>query len=386
MRTKHVFIGAFLSLAPLALESCSSDSTTFTEVESGGEGGEGAGGKGGTGGSSGKAGGGGSSGNGGKGGSGGNAGSANQAGGAAGEEHTGAGVGGDAAGAGGRAGNAGSGEAGTGLVSGGGEAGNGGEAGGATPSAGGTTSGQGGASGGEAGAGQSAGEGGSAAGAGGRGTPEELQVCSYECVADEDCDSPGILKYVCDPKTKRCLAPELACTGHRDCVAFASNWSIACENEDACPSEADICVDAGGYGRCARAFAEETPCPLPDQLSVTRTRFGTIEDVLVCGRTNGRCSDGACILGCEGPSDCGTGNGDTCDVESGLCTCLADNECTGGFVSHCNPRTQRCDECASDFDCFLDPSRDECVGGRCGCSSADVCSDVIFPAATPVCE
>jgi hypothetical protein len=386
-----VFIGAFLSLAPLALESCSSDSTPFSDVDNGGEGGE-SGGKGGTGASSGKggAGQGGGGARGGTSGAVGNAGAGSPSGGAAGEGQAGTGEGGESGGASGSS--AGTGEAGTGLSSGsggepgsGGHAAGGGEAGG-TPSAGGTTSGQGGAIGGDAGAGPSGGEAGNAAGAGGRGTPEVLTVCAYECSADEHCDSPGLLTYVCDQKTNRCVAPELTCSGHRDCVAFASSWTQSCDSDDDCLAAADLCVDAGGYGRCARSFAQDTPCPLPDQVSVARTRFGTIEDVQVCGRTNGRCGDGTCFEGCTGPDDCGNGDGDTCDVESGRCTCIADNECTSGFVSHCNPRTRRCDECTSDFDCFVDPTRDVCFDGRCGCSSADVCSDVIFPDATPVCE
>ncbi len=385
-RTGHLFAGAFLALAAISLESCSSDSPSFTDVETGGEAGE-ATGKGGASGSSGNGGKGGSGAMAGKGGSGasggasgsGDAGSGNLAAGASGEGQGGTGDGGDAGASGG---SAGGGDAGSGLVSAGGEAGSGDPSGG-SPNAGGAASGQGGASAGEGGS-DHAGE--SSGGAGGHGTPEAPKACSYECSDDDDCDSPGILEYVCDPNTQRCQAPELTCSGHRDCVPFASSWVLACEKDDDCVTKDSVCVDAGGYGRCARAFDEASDCPLPGQVSVTRTRFGTIEDVQVCGATNGRCSDGACFLGCSGPSDCGKGDGDSCDVESGRCTCVADTECASGEVSHCNPDTQRCDECASDFDCFLDPARDRCVDGRCGCSSSDVCSDVIFPAATPVCE
>ena len=390
MTTRHVCVVVLLGLGSFALESCSSDSTPFTPVEAGGEGGD-AGGKGGSGASSGKGGGGANSGKGGSGassgnGSSGSAGDGNAAG-ASGAD--GGGAGGEGGQAAGVSGSSGGGEAGAGAVSGGGgesaAAGRAGEGG--VPASGGSVSGGGGfVAGGDGGGG--AGEGGASdAGAGGRGTPEELKHCAYECSTDDDCAFPGVITYVCDPVSKRCGAPDLTCVEHRDCVPFASSWTVSCEKDDDCPSAADVCVDAGEAGRCARLFEDGTPCPLPDHVEVLRLRFAEPNvEVGVCGKANGRCGDGACFLGCTGSGDCGQGDGDTCDTESGRCTCVADNECTSGAVSHCNPRTQRCDECASDFDCFLDASRDQCVRGRCGCSSENACSELVFPAATPVCE
>lgn len=396
MKTRHVCVVALLGLGSFALESCSSDSTSFTPVEDGGEGGD-ARGKGGSGASAGKGGSGASSGKGGSGASSGqgisgSAGGGNAAG-ASGAAQGGGRAGGDGGQSSGVSGDGGGGEAGSdgnggggGETVGAGQTGDGGVSGsgGSVAGAGGSVAGAGGEGGGDAGF---AGEGGSDAGAGGRGTPEELKHCAYECSTDDDCASPGVITYVCDPVTRRCGAPDLTCAEHRDCVPFASSWTIACEKDEECPSAADVCVDVGEAGRCARSYAEDTSCPLPDQVPVPRAKFGDLQVVVqVCGRTNGRCSEGMCFLGCTGPGDCGQGDGDSCDVESGRCTCLADNECTSGAVSHCNPRTHRCDECGSDFDCFLDVSRDHCVDGRCGCSSENVCAEWVFPAATPVCE
>lgn len=385
MRTRHVLVVAFLGVAPFALQSCSSDSTTFAPVEAGGEGGEATskGGSAGSGESSGQGGSGESSGQGG-GGNAGASGGGNASGGDAGAAQGGSGA---SSGEGGQSGGGAGGDASGGDAASGAGNGGGGESADAGRAGEGGTPGAGGAVAGGEGGGAGSGQGGADAGAGGGGTPEELAHCAYECSADEDCESPGIIEYVCDTLTKRCSAPDLACDEHRDCVAFASSWTLACENDDACLSAADVCVDARGGGRCARSFSEDTPCPLPDQVAIARARFGDPESVVqVCGRTNGRCGDGTCFLGCTGDSDCGQGAGDTCDTESGRCACLDDNECTSGAISHCNPDTRRCDECASDFDCFLDVSRDHCVGGRCGCSSAEVCLASVFPDATPVCE
>jgi hypothetical protein len=261
----------------------------------------------------------------------------------------------------------------------GGPSGSGGDSGGGD--SGGADSG--GAGSGGAGGDTVAGAGGDA-GSGGRGELDEPRACHYECNVDDDCESPGIIKYECHERTKRCGTQDLSCAGHGDCVAFASSWNFACEQDDDCLLATEACVDAGGYGRCAEIYVQESGCGLPGQVSITRPKFGTVEELVqVCGNDNGRCGDGACFFGCTGASDCGEGSGDSCDTESGRCTCADDNECSSGS---CNQRTQLCDECVSDFHCFRDPTRDRCVAGRCGCSSAEVCSDELFPAATPVCE
>jgi hypothetical protein len=385
MKPRYAFVGALLCFAPLTLQSCSGDSTPFTPVGDAGEGGASAGSAGSSA-NAGKGGGkGGSAGNAGKGGSSGSAAGSGQAGavsaGEAGAVQAG-GTGGEG-GEGGASASSGAGATGDAGVGGaptavggesGGPSGSGGDSGGAD---------SGGADSGGAGGEPVAGAGGDA-GSGGRGELDEGRACRYECNVDDDCESPGIIEYVCDETTKRCGAPDLSCARHGDCVAFASSWNFACKQDDDCLFATEACVDAGGYGRCAEMYVDGVGCGFPGQVSITRPKFGAVEELVeVCGNDNGRCGDGACFFGCTGASDCGEGSGDSCDTESGRCTCVADNECSSG---RCNQRTQRCDECVSDFHCFRDPTRDRCVAGRCGCSSAEVCSDELFPAATPVCE
>jgi hypothetical protein len=390
VKPRYAFVGALLCSAHLTLQGCSGDATPFTPVHDGGEGGASAG----SAGSSADAGkgGGGKGGSAGKSGNAGSAGKAGNSGGVAGSGEAGGAVSGGEGGAiQAAAGQAGDGEGGASASGGASAAGDAG-AGGVPIAAGGESggpSGSGGDSGGVdsggAGNGPVAGEGGDS-GSGGGGEPEELRSCHYQCDVDDDCASPGIIKYVCDETTKRCGAQDLSCSGHADCVAFASSWTVACAKDDDCLFASEVCVDAGGYGRCAETYDPSSGCGLPGQVSITRPKFGTVEDLVqVCGNDSGRCGDGACFFGCMGPSACGEGDGDTCDTESGRCTCTDDNECSGG-TSQCNQATQRCDECASDLDCWRDQTRDHCVAGRCGCSSAQVCSEAVFPAATPLCE
>ncbi len=235
--------------------------------------------------------------------------------------------------------------------------------------------------------------------------PQTSNLCAYQCNTDADCrlkTADGGTRpsgMICHPWLKRCETMEAVCETNDDCAAIASQWSLDCTSDADCFG--DVCVDAGGYGRCATQ-PDDTGCFLSDPL--VRKRFvlpadgGSVSDaasdaaadggsnlVTVCGATTGRCNaHKRCFTGCADDSDCaGTGQGPHCNTVSGLCECTASGQCTAAGVSSCNTTSHHC-ECTGNNDCTT-ASRNTCVQGTCGCSGAGACASP-YAQATSVCE
>ncbi len=217
-------------------------------------------------------------------------------------------------------------------------------------------------------------------GQGGAQSTPEARSCAGQCVNDDDCKSGLDSSYRCDPTSKRCVNPTAVCKVHSDCIAFATLWFFSCASDGECLIPGEVCVDAGGVGRCADP-PDANSC-FPGQTVRSVKRFGAAGVADVCASDAGRCSEGSCILGC-GETGCTTGDGLTCNPVTGLCGCSQSSECTAPGVSVCNSTTHRC-ECGSNTDCSV-AGRDQCVAGSCGCSSAAVCP-MQFDNVTRVCE
>jgi hypothetical protein len=212
--------------------------------------------------------------------------------------------------------------------------------------------------------------------------------CNYVCVDDDDCVVGPSMDYKCHPTRKRCERPELACDAHGDCVAFASGWTSACANDSECTPGFEACIDAGGRGLCAFLPDSTLGCFLGGT-ETTLPRFGAKGMEVVCASDAGRCDDqNRCFTGCsDAPTticSLANGRGTTCNATTGLCECTADIQCSADGVSTCNMTTHQC-ECVGSGDCTV-MGADECVSGRCGCSSTSVCTATTFPLATAVCE
>jgi hypothetical protein len=228
------------------------------------------------------------------------------------------------------------------------------------------------------------------AGAGGETSSAALMLCALGCQSESDCASDTADIRHCDSGTKRCVE----CMTHEECIPVASAWSVSCTMDNDCfVALGEVCVAVSGRGYCAGTPDPTLGCLFPGEVPITLPKFGVspVETVDVCGTESGRCENHHCFTGCTDTADfCTTGTtagyGLTCDSASGLCTCQQDSECAYG-PHHCNPSTHRCDECAQSSDCAGAASgQDACVDGRCGCSSAAVCSNSHFPASTPHCE
>ena len=238
--------------------------------------------------------------------------------------------------------------------------------------------------------GAEAGGGGAGAGGAGGDSTEGARSCQVGCQSQDDCATETAEIRRCDLSSMRCIE----CLVHADCVPVASAWSVSCTEDTDCFTDfGEVCVDVGGYGRCASAHDPELGCFFEGEVPLTYPKFGASSPTMVdvCGKESGRCENLRCFTGCtDEPDFCTTGlnqgNGNTCDPQSGRCTCAGDGECTGG-PEHCNPTTHRCDECAEPDDCAgAAEGKDACVDGRCGCSDASICPTATFPAGTPVCE
>lgn len=341
-----LFTAFSLSCVALMLSSCDGDDDTIGT--SGGSAGKAA-----AGGSAGKAGGAGRSGGGGRAGKGGTAGAE---GGAAATDTGGAGAGAQS-GSGGTLSSGGTGNVGAAGQSGGGN-------------------------GAEAGA-----SGNSGAGAGG--TANELLTCHVGCSSTDDCASQSADSRHCDDTLHLCVE----CTSHADCIPRASGWVTVCTQDDNCFTDfGEVCVDVGGSGLCAAVVDMTLGCLFPGEVPLPFNKFGVVptEQVEVCGKDSGRCSDYHCSTGCTDADDyCTTVNpgfGDTCNETTGQCTCVSDDECSAGPSPHCNPVTHLCDECATNEDCSLAINGQECNAGRCGCSGIAACPVSSFPDGTPLCE
>ncbi|RYZ09142.1 MAG: hypothetical protein EOO73_05090 [Myxococcales bacterium] len=216
----------------------------------------------------------------------------------------------------------------------------------------------------------------------------KAKQCAYGCDSDEDCVRLDESEAKCNPVTKRCEEPVLACSDNEDCVPFG-NFLSPCESADTCDDGYDCVVfDSAGY--CAPLADSETLCSEAGGDAVTVAKQGAAGQSTVCVRQTARCSAGACIFGCAdelfGSCEAELGIGTTCNAVTGLCECASSGECTasGGSVcgegSHCG--------CADSTECAAADvaGQSTCVASTCGCASAQECPDGGYVNAVPVCE
>jgi hypothetical protein len=287
----------------------------------------------------------------------------------------------------GSAGKGGTTSAGTGgVVGGGGDAGNG-----ATTS----MAGQAGSGGEAAGAGGAGGDatggvGGATGGSGGEGGASEPVVpaahCSYTCASDDDCLIDGDDTIKCNLTTFKCEDPSEACTADATCLVSLSFLFKPCATDANCTANTEACVEADGQGFCAKVPGAGVPACAGSNVPKTLPKFGAQGTVSVCAHPDARCFAGKCRAGCGTPgAGCGIGNGDTCSATTGLCGCTNGTECTTTGICGSNGL---CQECEIDDDCAENVTDTACLGGKCGCASATVCTDNNpgYATATPLCQ
>jgi hypothetical protein len=172
----------------------------------------------------------------------------------------------------------------------------------------------------------------------------------------------------------------------------ASLWFWDCSAQGDCfYFSDDVCVSVAGGGKCARrapgADAASSGCESPTPDAVRLPELGSEQSVLVCANAGDRCQAGACVPACHDDAECMPAqNGSVCDLASGACRCVKDDDCGGTGVSHCNSVTGIC-ECSSDADCKELPNSDLCVDGSCSCSSAAACkTEPVFSGTSFACE
>jgi hypothetical protein len=150
-------------------------------------------------------------------------------------------------------------------------------------------------------------------------------------------------------------------------------------------------VSVAGAGKCARlapgTSVDSSGCESPTADAVLLPQFGGETSMLVCANTSQRCEQGECVPACHNDAECGPfKNGSICEVATGSCRCVADQDCGAPGVSRCNTVSREC-ECSGAADCQQVPGRDVCVGGRCGCSSTTVCNgERLFSGTVAICE
>jgi hypothetical protein len=272
------------------------------------------------------------------------------------------------AGAAGEGGASGAGQAGSGETAGAG--GGGGALGGA--------GGAGGAAGGQAGQAGQGGEGGVLTAA--------APHCSFTCVSDDDCVVDGDDSIKCNLTTHACEDPTTACTVDANCLVSLSFWFKPCTDDSACTANTEACVAADGQGFCATLPEAGDPACDGSNVAKTLPRFGAQGTVSVCAHPDARCFSGVCRPGCGTPNvGCGIGNGDTCSTATGLCECTSGTECTATGICRKNGQ---CQECVTNEECAENVTDTVCVGGKCGCATADACSaiDPGYTSAPAACE
>jgi hypothetical protein len=194
-------------------------------------------------------------------------------------------------------------------------------------------------------------------------------TCTEHCNDSSEC-SPmlPVADFECDLVTHRCVV----CRSDASCMAKASGWILACSTANDCGSAGDVCIDVKGAGRCAFTTVA---CGgiFPD--IITAAELGTSRPVDVCGVATSTCENGRCVDRCGPMNTCAPERGGRlCNAMTGRCECSDDAHCSGGVgVSKCNRTTRLC-ECAGDGDCTGIRNADVCIGGRCGCSNAGVCT------------
>jgi hypothetical protein len=223
---------------------------------------------------------------------------------------------------------------------------------------------------------------------GGAGGAEQVAAksCGDQCEVSDDCIiADSVEQKVCDPVAKRCVEPFHACEAHDDCLPWASSFTKTCANQADCDDVSGVCVAWNGTGYCAAQPFEGTCIGRPGAAATKLLQFGTPDPSMVdvCLSTEGRCNAGECIVSCTAVGGCeGSGDGDQCNEDTGLCECQTADECGGrecGADNHCV-------ECVTGADCDAQATGlDTCVNGSCGCSSPDSCIDQTANA-TPVCE
>jgi hypothetical protein len=231
----------------------------------------------------------------------------------------------------------------------------------------------------------SAGEGGAATGgAGGEGGAPmpQLLSCAYECTAGTPCQTvDGMVP--CDEATNRCVVSEQLCAAKDDCAPFANLFWFPCDTTAECLQDgSEACIDWQGKGVGYCALLDLDGCLAGVSTSVAE--LGGSGNVDVCVE-QGVCNEGECLFACnhDFAEPCAeSGSGDTCNPVTGLCECTAATECDSGVCG----QDSLCAECASAADCAgAQFGLDECVNGKCGCSTVDVCPNS-FTNATARCE
>jgi hypothetical protein len=216
-----------------------------------------------------------------------------------------------------------------------------------------------------------------------------LRTCGERCTTTTDCRIFGLDQgYQCNQTTRRCERFASPCRSSVECIPEASFWIFACRSDADCFFFSDdVCIDAGGVGRCARLAPSASGCMDPNPDAVTLPRFGTSGTALVCANASLTCDGGECVAGCRTNADCTPErNGSVCDAQTRLCRCVRDQDCGGSGVSRCNTTNGRC-ECRDARDCEDVSNADACFSGRCGCSGTSACNaDRTFSGTTIVCE
>lgn len=275
---------------------------------------------------------------------------------------------------------------------------------------GGTSAGAGAGSSGQAGAGASGGaSGGAASGSGGAemgGSSAGLGAgafagaslppvasCAEACAGDGDCRVAGVDQgYRCNLTALRCERFASPCRADLECLPEGSLWLTACvADADCVVFDDDVCVDAGGVGRCARlapgGLGAASGCEFPAADAISVQKFGDATAVIVCANTARVCDRGECRTACRSDAECGADrNGTICDLPSGTCRCVRNEDCGGPGVSVCDRVTGFC-LCENAADCTDVPNTDACLGGQCGCSAASACNgERAFSGTSYVCQ
>jgi len=213
-------------------------------------------------------------------------------------------------------------------------------------------------------------------------TAGDGMYCQEACNVDEDCFVGGVDSTL-DCVDNRCTGePPPGCTDDGQCVATFSGWALDCAAQADCPGQ--VCIDiGGGVGKCAFS-SDMIPCTPP----AVDAMYPAIEggmDFAVCANQDYTCGDsGQCENPCESDGDCVVPGYGKCYVDTGICGCASDADCSGDSPK-CTDRGF-CG-CAEDANCTAAGTGDVCNDGSCGCSAASACTGTpVFDNTMYVCE
>jgi hypothetical protein len=206
------------------------------------------------------------------------------------------------------------------------------------------------------------------------------------CHANADCPAP----LICDTSFSSFgICNDAPCSDSSTCAM--SPYGHVCDQMTCiCNSDADCQT-----GRtCQQGTCFEAPCATDPDCSTNN--FGKLcmsqqgQHFCGCNQTsdcltglvcdNRFVSQGgpaSCSAACTSDANCtgGRAAGPHCDVQSGLCGCGADSDCSVREV--CDPTIHLCTQvpCMADTDCSSDPGGFLCitVTGQCGCSGDNDC-------------